>query len=339
MRVPGMQAILTGRPIILLSFLLNARMATGIKCWGANAFQGAQSNSSSFPECYAKSYDLFASSSTPCWTRCGGVQLFSDQCIASSLTSALCNDPNGKILCPYRKSGVNSLFTSASSISSDYRVCQCSNWRAALPDNACPKCNDLDTVPPLIFSTSSDASQDSSRVVLSDCPTGYDTCFNYCVDRVGSGALQPVLGRSCYYGCAKSKHQEVMELIVSSKLAEVDHGWRTASKSRRQAEDVRQQLQPKTATPPEATPPEAGRGRGILDLYIYNPAEYTCGEKFTEAGQLSSSGTYGCKRLFCTADGCNKSAAARPRPSAAVALLLGVAAILSAAAGPAIRRG
>ena len=188
------------RSQLILSFLVCIiSVSEAIKCYGANAITWQRDGT--LKECFSNTQDYKVVSNqlaplSMCWTRCAGVLGFANQCSLVRGEQNLCWNSNFRFLCPFSKSGINTMVPSLTDkLLADYYSCKCDQWRAPLPNNTCPQCNDYDTIPPLIYSYFPDASADSSRVILTDCPPDYDTCFNYCVDRVGAGLVQPVQGR------------------------------------------------------------------------------------------------------------------------------------------------
>ena len=193
-----------------------------LKCYGSNAFDW---KANGLPECYNQ---FFANSPLPdCWTQCGGITYIKG------------TSPQGTELCPYKRYNVNKITTltekGSELLDFGLHTCHCDLWRDTLPGNSCPSCDDFDKIPPMILSHFDDATRDK-RAVLGDCPPEYDSCFNFCVDDGewvkrpgflwGTSSVPGATERHCFYGCAKSSIQQALELMVSTKLAELDYSFR-----------------------------------------------------------------------------------------------------------------
>ena len=208
--------------MVLILLLGLPHFADALKCYGANAFEW---KARGLPECW----DQFnTSESLPdCWSQCGGVAYATGE------------NPKGVELCPYRRFNENKVTTLMEKASEfadvNLRSCQCDKWREPLPGNACPSCDDFDKIPPLILSHYDDATHDN-RALLGECPPDYDACFNFCVEDTewvnkpgvlwGTSRVLGHLDRHCFYGCAKSSNAQVLELMISTKLAELDYLFR-----------------------------------------------------------------------------------------------------------------
>ena len=181
--------------VSVLYFLMVVSSSNALKCYGAEAFERMRNGES---DCY---HSLADGVWEPCWTKCGGVNFFVDEAG---------ENPSGKELCPYRKTWTPD-YISASPLG---KLCKCSMWRHPLPGGKCPKCDDYESVAPLMMINNRDAA--AAGIKLGECPPGYDTCFNYCVE-YSSLRLNP----RCFFGCSKLINKPIMELMISAKLAEL----------------------------------------------------------------------------------------------------------------------
>ena len=174
-------------------------LSDSLKCYGAEAFQMAHTGENDCSGSFDGGYW------GPCWSKCGGVTEFS-----STFGD---EDPSGKALCPYRDDGQPGYSSSPSKI----MPCNCSMWRQPLPGGKCPNCDDFNAVSPLMITVSRDAA--AAGIELGTCPPGYDMCFNYCVNR---DRLREEFYTHCAYGCAKMANKAILELLIATKLSEID---------------------------------------------------------------------------------------------------------------------
>ena len=270
---------------IYLSLLVYADVCASLKCYGAEAFQRAAEKQK---DCYQFWTSYFWA---PCWTKCGGVTLFTHSKYSHSQAVMGISDPTGQELCPFRNVGKNddSVKVALGSTS----ACNCSGWREPLPGNTCPKCDDFSVLPPLMMSTRRDAG--SAGIKLDECPPDSDMCFNYCVT---FNSWFPETTTGCAYGCMNSANKPAMDLMVSSMLSQLDY------QNRRNAQDNNKHGSLRSIVSPGAA--------------IYNPVEYTCGQVFKEKSSwlrfLFSwsnyvyTSAYDCATVFCSSDGCNQRA-------------------------------
>jgi hypothetical protein len=184
---------------VLLALASCIASSEALKCYGAEAFQRAHSGER---DCYRRFEGGFWE---PCWSKCGGVTKFTN--------TGGDDDPSGKELCPYREDGQPGY----SSVSSKVMPCNCSMWRQPLPGGKCPKCDDFNAVSPLMITTSRDAA--AAGIELGACPPGFDTCFNYCVN---IDKMRREFYTQCAYGCANMANKAILDLMIATKLSELD---------------------------------------------------------------------------------------------------------------------
>lgn len=189
--------------LIILIQLSSICPSRAIKCYGAEAFRWAKEGQ---PSCQ-NTYTFFFFE--PCWAKCGGISLFPDQDSP---------DPSGQELCPYRDNGRPGY---SDKVDGPF-PCNCSRWIPPLPGGACPKCDDFHAIAPMIVATSTNA--ESAGIKLQSCPPEFDACFGFCTNTGHAHGIhrRGIRSTRCAYGCAKSSSKPVLDLMVATKLSELN---------------------------------------------------------------------------------------------------------------------